>query len=80
MGCLCLVLVLFCRTVCPFLFCNYPAAEDIELVAWFLLPWSSGCYVAVIVLCLFLAVPWVCLWCVIVVFPGQSLLRFHNIF
>ena len=51
-----------------------------ELVVLLLL--SSGCYMyaAVIVLCLFLVVPWVCLWCVIVAFPGHSHLRFHSIF
>ena len=33
---------------------------------------SSGCYVAVIVLCLFLTVPWVSLWCVIIAFPCHT--------
>ena len=32
---------------------------------------SSGCHVAVIVLCLFLKVPLVRPWCVVVVIPGE---------
>ena len=35
---------------------------------------SFRCLVTVNVLWLFLAVPWICLQCVIVVFPGQTFL------
>ena len=45
-----------------------------ELVALLLL--SYGCLVAVGVLWLFLAVPWVGLRCVILVFPEHTYLRF----
>ena len=45
-----------------------------ELVASLLL--SYGSLVTVYVLCLFLAVPWVCLQCVIVVFPDHTHLLF----
>ena len=37
---------------------------------------SCGCLVAVDVLRLFLTVPWVGLWCVIVVFPDHTHLLF----
>ena len=48
-----------------------------ELAACILL--SSGCYVAVIVLCFFLTVPWFVLWCVIVAFPGHTRLPFQRV-
>ena len=41
-----------------------------ELVA--LLVSSSGSYAAVIVRCLFLTVPRIGMWCVIVAFPGHT--------
>ena len=46
-----------------------------ELVALLLLYY--GCLGAVNVLCLFLTVPWVCLQCVIVVFPDHTHLLFY---
>ena len=41
-----------------------------------LLLWSSECHFSVVVLCLFLAVPWVGLWCVVVASPGCAHLLF----
>ena len=43
-----------------------------------LLKLSSCCPVAVYVLCLFLAVPWVGMWTVIVAFPGDTDLLFET--
>ena len=54
-------------TLCPFEFCNHLDGEK-ELVA--LLSLSSWCLV--IVVWLFLAVPWACLRFVIVVFPDHT--------
>ena len=48
--------LLLCSTVCPLNFCNHPAREERELVALFVL--SSGCQVAVYVICLLLTVQW----------------------
>ena len=47
-----------------------------EMVALLLL--SYGCLVTINVLWLFLAVPWVCLQCVIVVFPDHTRLLFDT--
>ena len=44
-----------------------------ELVSLLLL--ASGCYVAVIVICLLLTVPWVGLKCLIEAFPGHTHLQ-----
>ena len=57
------VIVLYFVTLCPFLFCNHLDGEERELAA--LLSLSSGCLV--IVVWLFLSVPWVCLQFVIVI-------------
>ena len=45
--------------------CNQPTGEERLLL-------SSGCYDALIVLCLFLTVPWIGLLCVIVSFPDHT--------
>ena len=57
------VIVVYFVTVCPFLFCNHLDGEERELAA--LLRLSSSCLV--IVVWLFLSVPWVCLQFVIVI-------------
>ena len=51
------VIVVYFVTLCPFLFCNHFDGEESELAA--LLSLSSWCLV--IVVGLFLSVPWVCL-------------------
>ena len=56
------VIVLYFVTLCPFLFCDHLDGEERELAA--LLSLSSWCLV--IVVWLFLSVPWVCLQFVIV--------------
>ena len=56
--------------MCSFKFCNHLAGEERELVALFLL--SSWSHVSVAVLCLFFAVAWVSLQCVLVTFPGHT--------
>ena len=52
---------------------------DFQLIPQFV-PTSSKlcscCRVAISVLCLFLAVPWVGLWFVVVAFPGHTHLRY----
>ena len=63
--------VLLFATFCPFYFCNH-LDEVKELVA--LLSLSS--WYLVIVVWFFLAVPWVCLQFVIVVFPDHTHLLF----
>ena len=57
------VIVLYFVTLCPFLFCDHLDGEERELAA--LLSLSSWCLV--IVVWLFLSVPWVCLQFVIVI-------------
>ena len=63
--------VLLCVALCPFWFCGCIGGEG-----------SAGCFawlvflVFVMVVWLFLAVPWVCLQFVIVVFPDHSHLLF----
>ena len=57
------VIVVYFVTLCPFLFCNHLDGEERELAA--LLSLSSWCLV--IVVWLFLSVPWVCLQFVIVI-------------
>ena len=57
------VIVLFFVTLCPFLFCDHLDGEEKELAA--LLSLSSWCLM--IVVWLFLSVPWVCLQFVIVI-------------
>ena len=57
------VIVLYFVTLCPFLFYNHLDGEERELAA--LLSLSSWCLV--IVVWLFLSVPWVCLQFVIVI-------------
>ena len=57
------VIVLYFVTLCPFLFCDHLDGEERELAA--LLSLSSWCLV--IVVWLFLSVPWVCLQSVIVI-------------
>ena len=57
------VIVLYFVTLCPFLFCNHLDGEERKLAA--LLSLSSRCLV--IVVWLFLSVPWVCLQFVIVI-------------
>ena len=54
--------VLLCSAVCPFLFCNHRVGEERAGCFTFLTSW---CLVTVIVLLLFLAVPWVGLQCAI---------------
>ena len=66
------VFVLLCITLCPFWFCNHLEEEERELVA--LLSLSCKCVVAIGLLWLLLAVPWVGLRCVFVVFPGHTVL------
>ena len=75
MGVLSLPLFLVCITLCHFLFCNHLKEKERELVALLLLPY--GFFVTLYVLRLFLAVPWVGLQCVIVVFPGHTRLLFQ---
>ena len=57
------VIVVYFVTLCQFLFCNHLDGEERELAA--LLSLSSWC--RVIVVWLFLSVPWVCLQFVIVI-------------
>ena len=64
--------VLLYVTLCPFKFCSHLDGEERELVV--LLGLSSWCLL--VVMWLFLAVPWVCLQFVIVVFPDHTHLRF----
>ena len=70
------VFVLLCIIVSPFLFCNH--FEEEERACCFALLFC-GCLVTVNVLWLFLAVPWVCLRCVIVVFPDHTHLLFNKL-
>ena len=63
------VSVLLCITLCPFYFCN--RLEEVENAVDLLLL-SYRCLVNVNVLRLFIAVRWVGLHCVIVVFPGHT--------
>ena len=74
-GVLCMLLVLLCSTLCKFLFAIIQLGKSV-LVASFLL--YSGCYVADIDLCLFLAVAWVGVWCVIVAFISHTHLLFDH--
>ena len=62
--------VLLCIALCPL--CNHLRMLDACLSSW--------CLVIVIVRWLFLAVPWVGLQCVIVVFPDHTHLLFFSIF
>ena len=64
--------VLLYVALCPFKFCNHLDWKR-ELIAWLSL--SSWCLM--IVVWLFLAVPWVCLQFVIVVFPYRTHLLFY---
>ena len=64
---------LLCITLCPVQFCNHLEEEEKLLL-------SYRCLVTLNVLCLFLAVPWVGLWCVIVVFPVHTHLLFYLLF
>ena len=57
------MVVLYFVTLCPLLFCDHLDGEERELAA--LLSLSSWCLV--IVVWLFLSVPWVCLQFVIVI-------------
>ena len=66
---MCKVLVLFCSSFGPFSCATIPL-EKRESVALRLL--LSECQFPVIVLCLFLIVPWVALLCVIVAFPAHT--------
>ena len=68
--CNCSMLVV--RYFMSFLFCNHLDGKERELVA--LLSLSSWCLVVVV--WLFLTVPWVCLQFVIVVFPDHTHLLF----
>ena len=73
-GALCLVLVLLFSTLCPSSFAIILMGKR-ELLA--LLKLSSRCLVIASVLWLFLAVRWVGLQCVIVVFPDHTHLLFY---
>ena len=75
MGVLCLVLVLLFSTLYPSSFTIILMGKR-ELVALFYL--SLWCLVTVNVVWLFLAVPWVDLQCVIVVFPDHTHLLFSH--
>ena len=72
--CYVFVFVLVCITLCPFSCSNHLEEEDYVFIVS---PMSCHLYV----LWLFLAVPWVGLQCVIVVFPDHTrlLLDFTNI-
>ena len=56
-------LLLQCSTKCPFLLCNHFTEEK---RAGFFILMCSCCRVAVHVLCVFLALPWVGLWYMVV--------------
>ena len=88
-GALCFVFVLLCIALCPFWFCGH--LEEEERTGYFaaaavilkrrrglvtLLLLSCRCVVAVGVLWLFLAVPWVGLQYVIVIFTDHTHLLF----
>ena len=69
MGVLCLSLFC-CALLCILSSFAITLKRKKELVALLLL--SYGCLVTENVLCLFLTVPWIGLWCVIVVFPDHT--------
>ena len=56
-------------SLCPFLFCNYLHGEERE--SW-LIFFSLSSWCLVIVVWLFLSVPWVCLQFVIVIFSHHT--------
>ena len=68
------VFVLLCVALCPFWFCSCHGRGRGGLVALLLL--KCGCVVAVSIPWCFLAVLWVGLQCVIVVFPDHTHLLF----
>ena len=62
--------VLLCVTLCPW-FCDHLDGEErAGCFAWFFFLVFRGCCVALV--WLFLAMPWVCLQFVIMVFPGHT--------
>ena len=65
-----LVLILLCNSILSVLVFPIISLGKKELVAFLWL--SSYCYVAVSVLCLFLAVRWVGLQCVTVAYPRHT--------
>ena len=67
------VFVLLSIALCPFKFCNH-LEDGRKVVALLLL--SYICIVAINVMLIFIAVPWVGLQCVIVVFPDHTHLLF----
>ena len=69
------VIVLYFVTLCPFFFCDHLDGEERELDA--LLSLSSWCLM--LVLWLFLSVPWVCLQFVNVIFPDHTGLLFLGV-
>ena len=76
-GCGFLCLSLFCcALLCVLSSFAIILRRERELVALLLL--SYGCLVTVNILCLFLAVPWVGLRCVLVVFPDHTHLLYEN--
>ena len=77
MGVLCLSLF-WCALLCVLSSFAIILKKKRELVALLLL--SYRCLVTVNVLWLFLAVPWVGLQCVIVVFPDRTHLFFHSVY
>ena len=64
----CKVCVLFCSTLCPFLFCNHVAGEERAGCFTFV---ASKCHVDIIVLWLFLTLLWDGILYVILAFPGH---------
>ena len=76
MGVLCLFLVSLCSALCPFLFCNQLNGEN-DMVALLCLP--GVVLLTAFVLWLVLAVEWVSLQCVIVVFLDHTHLHFGQI-
>ena len=70
-----LVFVLVSVFLCPFMFCNH--LDEDERAGYFVL--IVLCLATVNVLWLFLIEPFVCLQCVIVVFPGHTHLFLYGL-
>ena len=65
-----LVFVLVCIILCPFWFCNHHLDKEERTGCFAFFVFRMSCYC--IVLWLFLTVPWICLQCLIVVFPDHT--------
>ena len=63
----------------PFKFCNHLTEVERERESWLFYFNCVLAFMSIIVPCLFLLVPWVGLWCVIVAFPSHTHLLFQDL-